>query len=246
MPRPRGLPKTGGRKRGVPNRPKPEILPPGSPEAIYKAEVARAVVIGRTPKAVMLDAMVRFANLSETLFCKAERMAKTRANPEKIAILRNEAHKFMIAAVQCAEKVAPYIHARLLAVESRGDNVDPIPFVLRAPSVVENSARWQAMVAAEVIEQEADQPARVAEWLEHVAREAPRTASVAQPAALADPRPSAAPDPAQAAKPVALVADQNTGRISTTMMPVGPVVVRPSGSAEWLAAVTEDRRKAAG
>jgi Natural resistance-associated macrophage protein len=69
MPRPRGLPKTGGRTKGVPNKPKPEILPPGSPEAIYEAEVARAVVIApqehlnvRTPKAVMLDAMVRFEN----------------------------------------------------------------------------------------------------------------------------------------------------------------------------------------
>ena len=47
----------------------------------------------------------------------------------------------MIAAVQCAEKVAPYIHARLLAVESRGDMTeDKAPFVIRAPMVMDDSS----------------------------------------------------------------------------------------------------------
>ena len=69
--------------------------------------------------------------------------------PEKAA-------KYMAAAVKVAEKVAPYIHARLMAIESRGDNVDQrAPFVIRAPAVMADSSTWQAAVGSAVIEMEA-------------------------------------------------------------------------------------------
>ena len=137
----------------------------------------------------------------------------------------------MIAAVQCAEKVAPYIHARLLAVESRGDMTeDKAPFVVRVPSVMADSAAWQAAVGAALGEA--------------VASAAP---SGAQPVALADPRPSPllVSDPALVAKPVPLVANQKTGRIST-MMPAAPAVMKPAGTQEWLDAIVAGQRKAVG
>ncbi|MFY9953750.1 hypothetical protein [Bradyrhizobium sp.] len=146
-------------------------------------------------------------------------------------MLATEGHKFMIAAVQCAEKVAPYIHARLLAVESRGDMTqDKAPYVVRVPAVLADSMAWQAAVGAALGEA--------------VASTAP---SGAQPVALADPRPSPppVPDPALVAKPVPLVADQKMGRIST-MMPAAPVVVKSAGTQEWLDAIAADQRKAVG
>jgi len=228
MPRPRGLLKTGGRQKGSRNKPKPEILPPGTPEAINQAEAARAVVLAtnvRTPKAVILDTMVKFETIGKGLLAEADNL-KTRGDPKKAAELAQEGYKFMIAAVQCAEKVAPYIHAKLVAVESRGDLTADVPFVLRAPTVMADSAAWQAAVGAAVIE-----------------REAVQVPSGGQPDQRLPPLPQT-PDPAQVATPM-LVADQKSGRIST-MMPAGPRLVKPTGSEEWLAAVTEDRRKAAG
>jgi hypothetical protein len=129
--------------------------------------------------------------------------------------------------VQCAEKVAPYIHARLLAVESRGDMTqDKAPYVVRVPMVLADSTAWQAAVGAALGEA--------------VASTAP---SGAQPAASADPRPSPAPvpDPASVAKPLPLVADQKTGRIRT-IMPARPVVVKPTGTQEWLESVASQRK----
>jgi hypothetical protein len=64
-------------------------------------------------------------------------------------MLSTEGHKFTIAAVQCAEKVAPYIHARLLAVESRRDMTqDKAPYVVRVPAVLADSTAWQTAVGA--------------------------------------------------------------------------------------------------
>ena len=129
----------------------------------------------------------------------------------QIAMLATEGHKFMIAAVQCAEKVAPYIHARLLAVESRGDMTeDKAPYVVRVPMVMDDSSAWQAAVGAALGEA--------------VASKAP---SGAPPAALPD--------------PVPLVTDQKTGRIST-IMPARPVVVKPTGTQEWLESVASQRK----
>lgn len=225
MPRPRGLPKTGGRKKGVGNKHRviaPEVLPPGTAESMM-AEAARAVVLAsapvRTPKAVMLDAMIHFETLGRGFLAKADRLMKTRASPDKVAEAAQEGHKFIVAAVECATKAAPYIHARLLAVESRGDMTqDRAPFVLRAPAVMADSAAWQEAVGAAVLDMEASQQASGGQ------------PEVLTPQALPEPTPTQG---APAPPPVALAV--NTGRI--TVMPPGPRIVQPSGSEEWLASI---------
>jgi hypothetical protein len=101
-------------------------------------------------------------------------------------MLATEGHKFTIAAVQCAEKVAPYVHARLLAVESRGDMTqDKAPYVVRVPAVLADSTAWQAAVGPALGEA--------------AASTAP---SGTQPVVLADPRPSPPPVPAASVVPV--------------------------------------------
>lgn len=222
--------KTGGRITGVSkNKPKPIILEP-TPQNRALAIMAGTAPEIRTPKAVMLSAMLKFERMSDVLMAKAERMTKAKATPDRIAKMVTDAHKFTVAAVQCAEKVAPYIHARLLAIESRGDMTeDKAPYVVRVPSVLADSATWQTAVGAALLDAEAAQ------------------ASSAGPAAL--PHPASAqsqprePESAPAAAPVVLTTD---GKGSITVMPAGPRVVQPAGSEEWLAAVQAERRKVAG
>jgi hypothetical protein len=215
MSRPPGLPKTGGRARGTPNKPK-QIGVLTKPRPIKLTQQDRELIVMaqvmRTPKAVILEAMVKFETLGKGLLAKADNLMKTRGDPKKAAELAEEGYKYIVAAVECATKVAPYIHARLLAVESRGDmTADRPPYVLRAPTVMANGEAWQAAVGAAAIE-----------------REAVQVPSGGQPLALLDPRPSLAPptpERAQVATPMALVADQKSGRIST-MMPAGLRLVK--------------------
>lgn len=221
--------KTGGRIRGVSkNKPKPIIMEPTDENRALALMAPTAEV--RTPKAVMLSAMLKFERMSDVLMAKAERMTGDKAAYEDIKQVIAEAHKFTVAAVNCADRVAPYIHARLLAVESRGDMTqDRAPFVLRAPAVMVDSAAWQEAVGAAVLDMEAQSAQNLP-----VVRQTEVTATpIAQ-----------TQETAPAASPVALAVSPDTGRI--TVMPPGPRVVQPSGSDEWLAAVTAERRKAAG
>ena len=86
--------------------------------------------------------------------------------------------------MQCAEKVAPYIHAKLIAVEQKGSD-DAVPFVVRLPPVIQRSEDWQAAATVAIIEEAAPtQPSGTpasttlpeasevpsAAWLEEVAR----------------------------------------------------------------------------
>jgi hypothetical protein len=225
--------KTGGRIKGVSkNKPKRHVLPPDTAKGLLD-EAARALTLVsapvRTPKAVMLDAMFRFENLGLGFLAKAEKLMKTRADPEKAAELAREGHRFIVAAVECATKAAPYIHARLLAVESRGDMTqDEAPFVIRVPSVVQASPAWQAAVMAEAAEIEASRPAIP-----------PRPEVSAPVAAFAPPKPPAPP----ATTPVVLEADQDTSRIRA--MPVGPVTIKPAGQ-DWLDSVMSEQKRKAG
>lgn len=234
MPRPKGLPKTGGKVKGSKNRPKVEVLPPETAKSIVD-ETARAVVLTsapvRTPKAVMLEAMTRFENLGLGLLMKAERLTKRNAKLETIAETAREGHKYIVAAVECATKVAPYIHARLLAVEARGDTTeDRAPFVVRVPAVAVNSSEWQMAVGVALLAQAAD--------------EAPQSPPGHRPEAAPHPglpRPPE-PTPPPAPAPAVLAADPKSGRI--TMMPAVAAPAKPAGTDEWLAQVTADRRKA--
>ena len=244
MPRQPGCVKTGGRGKGVPNKPKPIKLsdtPENRQLALMAPTLAKQV---RTPKSIMLDAMMRFDDLSIELMEKAKRMAKSGRPLSEITEVMAEGYRFTIAAVQCAEKCAPYIHPRLMMIESRGDLTDTrVPFVLRAPAVMENSAEWQAVASQQgVVLDQADRAA-VRETLQERWREVQATRQ--PPVENNDPRTSGerlesmpsgsagsgAPPPA----PMVLVADQNTSRI--TAMPVGPVVLKPAGSEEWLTSI---------
>jgi len=224
MPRPRGIPKTGGRKKGVGNKERivvPEVLPPETAESII-AETARAMVLAsspvRTPKAVILDAMMRFEALGLGFLTKADRLMKRNAGTAKVAEAAQEGHRYIVAAVECATKAAPYVHARLLAVESRGDMTqDQAPFVVRVPAVMADSTVWQAAVGSAILDMEAE-PSPVV-----------RSNEVA--ATLMAPN----PPPAPVASPVPLMLDPKTSRI--TAMPPGPATVRPMGTEEWLQSI---------
>lgn len=224
---------TGGRKKGSKNKPKVEILPKETAKAIV-AETARAVVLTsapvRTPKAVMLDAMIRFESLGMEFLARAERLAQRNAGLDRVTAEAMEGHKFIVAAVECATKVAPYIHARLLAVESRGDMTeDKAPYVVRVPAVLADSSAWQTAVGALADQMAAQSPSGGRpEALPHPAQSQPE----AEP-----------PAPAPTAVPLAM--EPKTGRI-TAMPPRGSVAIKPAGSEEWLAQVTEQRRKASG
>jgi hypothetical protein len=220
--------KTGGRTKGTPNKPRPITLAPTEANRELLAKVA----VMKTPKHVMLEAMVRFENIGASLLANAKQLAETNAGASalEIARLTTEGHKYIIAAVECAKAAAPYVHARLLAIESRGDMAqDEAPIVIRAPAVHQDSEAWAVAVRAEANE-----------------REAVHVANGGQLAALPDRGPSAPPTPncAQVAKPVALVADQKSDRISTRM-PAGPIVLKPNGTQEWLESVAADQRRRA-
>jgi hypothetical protein len=217
MPRPKGLPKTGGRKKGQGNKPRAITLPDTDESRALIALAPTAEI--RTPKAVMLSAMMKFERMSDVLMAKAERMTGDKFPYEDIKQVVAEAHKFTFAAVKCASEAAPYVHAKLLSIESRAEE-KAAPFVVRAPAVMADSSAWQAAVGAAVIDMEAAQ-----------APSAGRTEVSAHSAQQQGPEPQNAP-PTTA---VALMNDPKTNRI--TVMPPGPRVVQPVGSAEWLAGI---------
>jgi hypothetical protein len=204
--------KTGGRVRGISkNKPKPLILDdtPENRALVIAAPTANVL----TPKTAMMAAMQYYYDMAQDMMRAQSQDGTNKAWGSCLAV---------------AKELAPYIHSRLLAVESRTENQQS-PYVVRVPSVMADSTAWQAAVGAVVVEMEPAQAATngPTEALPHPA--------ISQPA-----EPLPPPVPA----PVALVADQATGRI--TMMPPGPKVVQPEGSSEWLQAVTAERRKVAG
>jgi hypothetical protein len=219
MPRQPGCVKTGGRGKGVPNKPKPIKLSdtPENRQLVLMAPTLAKEI--KTPKSIMLAAMMRFDDMSRELMAKAQRMAKGNRPLEEIRSTLEEAYRFTLAAVKCASDAAPYIHARLLAVESRGvDNVDSVPYVLRSPMVMPNSAQWQEAVQELLRDREAT------EAMEHLRESNAPRASGSGLEAMSHP-----------ASPTPLKADPTTSRI--TVMPPGPRTVQPSGTEEWLASI---------
>jgi hypothetical protein len=218
MPRPKGLPKTGGRKKGQGNKPKAIVLPDTDESRALIALAPTAEI--RTPKAVMLSAMMKFERMSDVLMAKAERMTGDKFPYEDIKQIVAEAHKFTFAAVKCASEAAPYVHAKLLSIESRTEE-KAAPFVVRAPAVMADSSAWQAAVGAAVIDMEAAQ----SPGNEVPVRQTESGATL--PAQTEQQAPQTAP--------VALMNDAKTNRI--TVMPPGPRVVQPSGTEQWLASI---------
>ena len=165
----------------------------------------------RTPKAVMLDAMLRFERIGLSLLAEAERLAETKASASQIALLATEGHKFMIAAVQCAEKVAPYCVRGCSRSKSRGrHDRDKAPYVIRAPMVMDDSTTWQAAVERREAKQ----------W--HPRRRA---------------------EPRQRLCRTLCLRDRSERAGSTTIMPARPVVVKPTGTQEWLESVASQRKR---
>jgi hypothetical protein len=199
MPRPKGLPKTGGRGKNVPNKP-PMLKLPDTEEnrALVLAAPTTPVL---TPKAVMAEAMKRYYDMAHGF---------QRDNNQA------EENKAWGACVAVAKELAPFVHARYLAVESRSEE-KAAPFVVRAPAVMADSSAWQAAVGAAVIDMEAQNSPVVR------SNEVPAT----PPAQTEQQAPQTAP--------VALMNDPKTNRI--TVMPPGPRVVQPSGTEQWLASI---------
>jgi hypothetical protein len=212
-----GTPKTGGKIKGVSkNKPKPLILD-DTPEnrALVLAAPTTKVL---TPKIAMMAALQYYYDLAQDMM-RAQNQEGT--------------NKAWSACLAVAKELAPFIHARLLAVESRGDFTDAqVPFVLRSPFVVENSAEWQAMASQQAaVLDKADREA-VLEHLRYREATSGLTLPISGKSSLREQPPEAMPHPAT---PTPLRADQATSRI--TVMPPGPRVVQPSGTAEWLESI---------
>lgn len=203
MPRPKGLPKTGGRGKNVPNKP-PMLKLPDTEEnrALVLAAPTTPVL---TPKMVMAEAMKRYYDMAHGF---------QRDNNQA------EENKAWGACVAVAKELAPFVHARYLAVESRTED-KATPFVVRAPAVMADSSAWQAAVGAAVIDMEAAQ--------------SPGNGVPVRQTEVAATLPAQAEQQAPQTAPVALMNDPKTNRI--TVMPPGPRVVQPSGTAEWLESV---------
>jgi hypothetical protein len=200
MPRPKGLPKTGGRVKGQILGPKPIKLA-DTPENRALMLMAPTADV-RTPRAVMMDAMLMLDGLAKKHFEIQD---------------YGPALKYLQAAVTVAERVAPYVHAKLLSIESRTED-KAAPFVVRAPAVMADSSAWQAAVGAAVIDMEAAQSPANGVPVAQTEREAtlPHQAQSSAPATTAVP----------------LMNDPKTNRI--TVMPPGPRVVQPNGTQAWL------------
>jgi len=222
MPFQPGHIKTGGKVKGAKNKPKPIILEPTDENRALVLMAPTADI--KTPKAVMLSKMMMFDRLSDMTMAQAERMTGV---DKAEAIMAS--YKFALAAVSCAKEAAPYVHARLIAMESREGAAERVPYVVRAPAVMADSASWQAAVGAAVLEIEAAQVPSGGQPA--VSGVSTTSTAVARPIE---------PVPA----PVALVADQKTGRV--TVMPPGPRVVQPAGTAEWLERVAAEKRRVGG
>ena len=222
MPFQPGHAKSGGKTRGSRNKPKPIVLEPTDENRALVLMAPTADI--KTPKAVMLSKMMMFDRLSDMMMDQAGRL--TGVDKEE-AIMAS--YKFAMAAVSCAKEAAPYIHARLIAMESREGAEERVPYVVRAPAVMVDSAAWQAAVGAAVLDIEAAQ----------VPSGGQPAVSGVSTASTASDRPI---EPVSA--PVALVADQKTGRV--TVMPPGPRVVQPAGTVEWLERVAAEKRRAGG
>ena len=195
--------KTGGRVRGISkNKPTPLILDdtPENRALVIAAPTANVL----TPKTAMMAAMQYYYDMAQDMMRAQSQDGTNKAWGSCLAV---------------AKELAPYIHSRLLAVESRAENQQS-PYVVRVPSVMADSTAWQAAVGAAVVDAEVPQTATngATEALPH-----PAVPQHAEPAPL--------PAPA----PVPLVADQKTGRI--TAMPPGPKVVQPAGTTQWLESI---------
>lgn len=213
--------KTGGRIKGSRNKPKAFVIDPTAENLELLAAIAADRLAAdkpetSTPKAVMLGAMHHFEDLATALMLQAKERVLT--DPQLATDLGIQAQKFLLAAVQCAEKVAPYMHAKLLSIESRGDNAqDDLPFVVRAPAVVLESSEWERLAIGVLPPEPSVRPA------------------VVVPGALQEEGRN------QVGQMTQVVHDAPPARPST-QMPPGPRVISPASTEEWLAQVASDRK----
>src|SRR5262245_2526331 len=129
MPHLRGTPKTGGRKKGTPNR------------ATSERQAAVAAT-GRTPLQVMID-NARWAD------AEAQRLTAVLFGPnapqgEEAQALMSEMWQFRDAAQRYARAAAPYVHPRLAAVSHQhrtedGSIVRPILVIEGYPAYRDNA-----------------------------------------------------------------------------------------------------------
>ena len=102
MPHLKGTPKTGGRKKGTPNKATAE----------RQAQVAAT---GKTPLSIMLEN----ARLADA---EAQRLTAVLFGPdapqgEEAVALMSEMWKFRDAAQRYAKEAAPYVHPKLAAIQ---------------------------------------------------------------------------------------------------------------------------------
>ena len=102
MPHLKGTPKTGGRKKGTPNKATAE----------RQAQVAAT---GKTPLSIMLENM-RLAD-AEAQSLTAILFGPDAPQGEEAVALMSEMWKFRDAAQRYAKEAAPYVHPKLAAIQ---------------------------------------------------------------------------------------------------------------------------------
>ena len=128
-----------------------------------------------------------------------------------------ELRDWMKTYAQIADLAADFESPRYRAIAVLDATDGKMPFVVRAPAVMADSSAWQAVVGAAVIDMEA------------------QNSPVVRSNEVAATLPAQTGQQAPQTAPVALMNDPKTNRI--TVMPHGPRVVQPVGSAEWLASI---------
>ena len=105
-----------------------------------------------TPKEAMAKGMAYFERKAQELLNMVE---KARADGIPISETGPEMKlikEYQEAMIDCAAKLAPYIHPRLAAVEVRTEQVQP--FVVRVPAIDSTSQTWADRVAGKIIDAE--------------------------------------------------------------------------------------------
>jgi hypothetical protein len=212
--------KTGGRKKGSKNKPKPRALTVQESENVRLGEILQPVRTGPlTPKALMLEKMQHFDDCARAIMDSVPQLIAQGHKPEKLVGLLAESRNYNMAAIQCADRVAPYVHGKIASVD---ENKDPEakPFVVRAPDVIQDSTKWE--------------------------RQSSQFSLFEHPAPMASASPAAASGPSIEEAPVnaAHVQDMPAHGSPSTQMPLGPRNVAPSGSQAWLEQVALGQKTA--
>lgn len=103
-------------------------------------------VDNRSPKTVLQDKMLFYDEVARGILEKIVEALKADARPrgDLLAMMYKKMNECDKIAIECAEKLAPYKHAKLSSIEVKKDIVHR--FVIRTPTVIENQDKWMKTI----------------------------------------------------------------------------------------------------